>query len=119
MRRREVGRIAGGGRRYGLAPAVGRRRVNPRPRTGAALAGVVSQTAHSGGVGAPPGVTTDPCQELADGGAVAFRKEAEPPNESAARRRKENAANATRMGESLSGWSAERRAPFAKGRAMA
>ena len=24
--------------------------------------------AHPGGAGAPPGVTTDPCQELADGG---------------------------------------------------
>ena len=26
---------------------------------------------HPGGAGAPPGVTRDPCQELADGGRVA------------------------------------------------
>jgi len=29
-----------------------------------------SQAAHPGGAGAPPGVTTDPCQELADGGRL-------------------------------------------------
>src|SRR5690606_35636750 len=45
---------------------------------------------HPGGVGAPPGVTTDPCREPADaqvrgGNTVSLR-------ESAARRRKENAA---------------------------
>ena len=33
---------------------------------GAAPAGRFSQSLHSGGVGAPPGVTRDPRQELAD-----------------------------------------------------
>ena len=33
---------------------------------GAAPAGEASQATHSGGAGAPPGVTRDPCQELAD-----------------------------------------------------
>jgi hypothetical protein len=33
---------------------------------GAAPAGSVTQTRHSGGIGAPPGATTSPCQELAD-----------------------------------------------------
>ena len=33
---------------------------------GAAPAGLVAQIGHSGGAGAPPGLTTKPCQELAD-----------------------------------------------------
>jgi hypothetical protein len=38
-------------------------------RIGPAPAGAsVSWLAHSGGVGAPPGGTMTPCQELADGG---------------------------------------------------
>ena len=44
--------------------------------------------AHSGCVGAPPGDTTAPCQELADG----RRAHLAPPSESAARRSSENAA---------------------------
>ena len=44
--------------------------------------------AHSGCVGAPPGDTTVPCQELADG----WRAYLAPPSESAARRSSENAA---------------------------
>jgi hypothetical protein len=37
---------------------------------GAAPAGLVA-TRHSGGIGAPPGTTTSPCQELADRPAIA------------------------------------------------
>jgi hypothetical protein len=44
-------------------------------------------TPHSGGAGAPPGTITSPCQELAD----AMRTGAW--RQSAARRRKENAAD--------------------------
>ena len=33
---------------------------------GAAPAGLVAQIGHSGGAGAPPGLITKPCQELAD-----------------------------------------------------
>src|SRR5262249_30703062 len=56
-----------GGRRCGLSlrqPAPG----NSGPRTGAAPAGVLTHSTPPGGVGAPPGDTTVPRQELADGG---------------------------------------------------
>jgi hypothetical protein len=39
---------------------------------GAAPAGLVSLTSHSGGAGAPPGTTKSPCQELADDLGVAL-----------------------------------------------
>jgi len=45
-----------------LKGPAGNRRLVRRPR-----AGLV--TPHSGCVGAPPGTTTGPCEELADGGA--------------------------------------------------
>jgi len=80
-------RLEAAGRRCGLSRLGGRRRAIPglrsvrRPR--ASLA-----SSHSGGVGAPPGVTTHPCQELADVwadcGAQAPPRD---PDESAARRR--------------------------------
>ena len=57
---------------------------NSGPRAGAAPA-LPARNRHPGGVGAPPGGTTVPCQELAD----RRRKSA---RESAARSRKENAA---------------------------
>ena len=39
---------------------------NSGPRTGAAPAGVLTHSTHSGGVGAPPGDTTIPSREPAD-----------------------------------------------------
>ena len=51
---------------------------------GAAPAGLVA-TRHSGGIGAPPGTTRSPCQELAD---VSRRKSIRPSSESGARCRK-------------------------------
>ena len=54
-------------------------------------------TSHSGGAGAPPGGTKAPCQELADGGSLALSGR----GQSAARRRKENAAMARRKAPHL------------------
>jgi hypothetical protein len=65
MRRLERGAGRRRGRRTGpqiRQPAPG----NSGPRAGAAPAGVLTHSAHSGGVGAPPGDTTIPRQELAD-----------------------------------------------------
>ena len=73
MRRLERGAGRRRGRRTGpqiRQPAPG----NSGPRAGAAPAGVLTHSAHSGGVGAPPGDTTVSCQELADGGARAPQK---------------------------------------------
>jgi hypothetical protein len=39
---------------------------------GAAPAGRFTQSLHSGGIGAPPGATTSPRQELTEGSAGAF-----------------------------------------------
>jgi hypothetical protein len=52
-------------------------------------------TPHSGGAGAPPGVTRDPCQELAD---RRFPLVGRRVKQSAARRRKENAADGAPRG---------------------
>ena len=52
---------------------------------GAAPAGLVA-TRHSGGIGAPPGATRSPCQELADGSVGALARDG--PDESRARCRK-------------------------------
>src|SRR5437763_16726059 len=83
MRRREAGRIEGGAGEQALTSVAGARQF--RAFAGAAPAGVLTHSTHPGGGGAPPGDTTIPCQELADGGAKSAA-------ESAARRRKENAA---------------------------
>ncbi len=40
-----------------------------------ASAGRITQVLHSGGVGAPPGTTTSPCQELAEGSAGAWMRD--------------------------------------------
>src|SRR6185437_6862744 len=50
-----------------------------------------TRSTHSGGAGAPPGTTTGPCEELADVRA------GNGTHESAARRRKENAAMERRV----------------------
>jgi hypothetical protein len=42
---------------------------------GAAPAGSVTQAGHSGGIGAPPGATTSPRQELAEGSAGAAMRD--------------------------------------------
>ena len=42
---------------------------------GAAPAGQLASR-HSGGIGAPPGTTMSPCQELAEGSAGAFARQA-------------------------------------------
>ena len=65
MRRLERGAGRRRDRRTGpriRQPALG----NSGPRAGAAPAGVLTHSTHSGGVGAPPGDTMVPCQELAD-----------------------------------------------------
>ena len=49
-------------------PKRGREPVAPFVGIGPAPAGVASQATHSGGAGAPPGGTTTPREELADGG---------------------------------------------------
>jgi hypothetical protein len=42
---------------------------------GAAPAGRFTQSLHSGGIGAPPGATTSPCQELTEGSAGAAMRD--------------------------------------------
>jgi hypothetical protein len=42
---------------------------------GAAPAGRFTQSLHSGGIGAPPGATTSPCQELTEGSAGALERD--------------------------------------------
>jgi hypothetical protein len=42
---------------------------------GAAPAGSATQAGHSGGIGAPPGATTSPRQELAEGSAGALERD--------------------------------------------
>ena len=69
MRRREAGRIGGGAGEQALTSVAGARQF--RAFAGAAPAGVLTHSTHSGCVGAPPGDTTVPCQELADGSAKA------------------------------------------------
>src|SRR5205085_11645272 len=76
----------GGAGEQALTSVVGARQF--RAFAGAAPAGVLTHSTHSGCVGAPPGDTTVSCQELADG----WRACLAPPSESAARRSKENAA---------------------------
>src|SRR5207342_969906 len=73
-----------------FSPSVAGAGGNPGPRPVRRPRACLAST-HSGGVGAPPGGTTAPCQELADGRG-AWAKARPPAVESAARRRKENAA---------------------------
>ena len=86
MRRREAGRIEGGAGEQALTSVAGARQF--RAFAGAAPAGVLTHSTHSGCVGASPGDTTVPCQELADGGGLTST----PSSESAARRSSKNAA---------------------------
>ena len=85
-----AGRTGGRHRRCDADPG-GRRRAIPglrpmrRPRVSLA-------NSHSGGAGAPPGGTTAPRQELADGRAADAQAFAKSRTKSAARRRNENAA---------------------------
>jgi hypothetical protein len=85
MRRREAGRTGGRRRRCGADPG-GRRRAIPglrpmrRPR-------VCLASRLPGGAGAPPGGTTAPRQELADGRAAGAKAPAKSRTKSAARRR--------------------------------
>jgi hypothetical protein len=61
--------------------ATGKSRCRPVRRLRASIA-----SSHSGGVGAPPGVTTDPCQELADCPEPKCRKKARPDDRKGERR---------------------------------
>ena len=72
MRRRDGGAGRRRDRRTGpqiRQPAPG----NSGPRIGAAPAGVLTHSTHSGGVGAPPGGTMASRQELADVDVRSFR----------------------------------------------
>ena len=62
MRRREAGRIGEAPENRRLPSVAGARQF--RAFAGAAPAGVLTHSTHSGGGGAPPGGTTASCQEL-------------------------------------------------------
>src|SRR5215216_2565320 len=87
-RRRKVGRTEEEARAMmqDFLEVAGARRNPVLGRCGARVHG--SQTMRPGGVGAPPGGTMAPCQELADGRRV-LAKSLDPAAESAARRRDE------------------------------
>src|SRR5208283_4429306 len=81
-------------------------RLARRPRAGDNV------TPHSGCARAPPGTTTGPCEELADGGRpgrLHCRRHAKSRAESAARRSKENAAMERREAPAFSKESAAQR----------
>ena len=72
MRRRGGGTGRGGAGDAAPIPG-GRDLRNPGPRPVRRLRARPTQVAHPGGVGAPPGVTTDPCREPADRGGRPVR----------------------------------------------
>jgi len=76
---------------------------NSGPRAGAAPA-LPARNRYPGGVGAPPGDTTVPCQELADDRWARCAID-----ESAARRRKENAAAERRKARRPASWAGDLR----------
>ena len=63
MRRREAGRIGGGAGEQAYSFGGGRPAI---PGLAGAAPALPARNRHPGGVGAPPGDTTIPCQELAD-----------------------------------------------------
>jgi hypothetical protein len=97
MRRRAAGRIEGGAGEQAQSSVAGARQF--RAFAGAAPA-LPARNRHPGGGGAPPGDTTIPCQELADGGAKSAA-------ESAARRRKEDAAAERREARRSASWAGD------------
>src|SRR3982750_2414144 len=68
-----AGRTGGGAGDAAQSPSVAGAR-QFRAFAGTVPAGVLTHSTHSGCVGAPPGDTTVPCQELADGSAIASPK---------------------------------------------